>query len=484
LKRSITTRMLVASGVLALMVGAVFVVLVLAISEQRDSANLAVRSQQAISAGTRLEKLVVDLETGVRGYVASGRESFLRPYREARQAYRDQTAQLVSLLSDTPNQQRHARLIGEQIDDYVNLYSVPMIELAREQPSVARSVIVNGTGRERVEEIRALFRDLFATERAQAGSRRNRAEDRADMAIWLGVAGFVVVVGLTLLLTAYLGRWIVRPVRDVAGAAEQMASGDLKVRVPDDRVDEIGDLGRSFNTMAGSLEERTEDLERSNRELEQYAAVTSHDLKEPLQTVSIYAQLLSRNYRDTLDDEGRRNLDNILTGTESMRTLIRDLLEYSRVGNGTLRAQPVETDPLVLHALDNLAGTISDKGAEVTKDRLPVVRADPKQLGQVFQNLLSNALKFSERERPAVHVGVTRENGAWRFSVRDNGIGIDPANAERIFEPFARVGGGYEGTGIGLAICQKIIEHHGGRIWVDSSPGSGSTFHFTIPAGN
>jgi signal transduction histidine kinase len=481
MKRSITTRMLVASGALALMVGAVFVVLVLAIREQRDSGRLAVQSQQAIAAGTRLEKLVVDVETGVRGYVASGRDSFLAPFRDAQRAYRDQTAQLVDLLSGTPRQQEAAREIGAAIDDYVNLYSVPMIELAREQPRVARSVIVNGTGRERLVEIRTMFRELFAADRALAASRRERAEDRASVAIWLGVAGFLVVVGLTLLLTAYLGRWIVRPVRDVAGAAEQMASGDLKARVPDERVDEIGDLGRSFNTMAESLEERNDELERSNRELEQYAAVTSHDLKEPLQTVSIYAQLLSRNQRDLLDDEGRRNLDNILAGTESMRTLIRDLLEYSRVGNGRLRTQKVDIDPLVERALDNLGAQIRDKQAEVTRDKLPAIEGDPKQLGQVFQNLLSNALKFSDNGRPAVHVGARRENRAWRFSVTDNGIGIDPAHAERIFQPFARVGGGYEGTGIGLAICQKIVEHHGGRIWVDSRPGSGSTFHFTIP---
>jgi signal transduction histidine kinase len=474
--------MLVASGALALMVGAVFVLLVLAIREQRDSGRLAVQSQQAISAGTRLEKLVVDVETGVRGYVASGRDSFLKPFRDARRAYRAQTSQLVELLSGTPRQQEAAREIGGAIEDYVNLYSIPMIELARDDPAVARSVIVNGTGRERLEEIRTQFRRLFAAERAQAASRTERAEDRSSVAIWLGVGGFLVVVGLTLLLSAYLGRWIVRPVRDVSEAAEQMAGGDLKARVPSERADEIGDLGRSFNTMAAALEERNDELERSNRELEQYAAVTSHDLKEPLQTVSIYAQLLSRNQRDMLDDEGRRNLDNILAGTDSMRTLIRDLLEYSRVGNGALRTQQVPIDPLVEHALGSLAAQIDNKQARVTHDDLPVIEGDPKQLGQVFQNLLSNALKFSEGEQPAVHVGATRENGAWRFSVSDNGIGIDPAHADRIFQPFARVGGGYEGTGIGLAICHKIVAHHGGRIWVDSRPGSGSTFHFTIPA--
>jgi signal transduction histidine kinase len=489
MKRSITTRMLVASGALALLVGAAFVLLVLAIREQRDSGRLAVRSQESIAAGTGLEKLVIDLETGVRGYVASGRESFLEPWRAARRDYPGQSRRLMGLLADKPRQQAAATRITAAIDDYVDLYSIPMIELARDDPAVARSVIVNGTGRDRVADIRAQFRRLFDAERALAASRERGAESRSRSAILLGVAGFGVTMGLTLLLAAYLSRSIVRPVQRVATGAEKIAGGDLDARVPDQGPDEIGYLGRAFNSMASSLvksrdevAERTAELERSNRELEQYAAVTSHDLKEPLQTVSLYAGLLDRQHGQDLSEQGRQYLETILTSTEHMRTLIRDLLEYSRIGHGTLRPERVETDPLVDRALRDLAAKIDEKHARVTADPLPVVDADPKQLGQVFQNLLSNALKFSDGEEPCVHVGATPENGAWRFSVKDNGIGIDPAQAERIFKPFARVGGGFEGTGIGLAICQKIVEHHGGRIWVDSRPGAGSTFHFTVPA--
>jgi len=481
--------MLVASGALALIVGAAFVVLVLAIRDQRDSGRLAVRSQEAIAAGTRLEKLVVDLETGVRGYVQSGRESFLSPWRAARRDYPGQARRLVALLAGSPTQQQDARAVTSAIDDYVNLYSIPIVELARDDLEVAQSNIVNGTGRERVERIRAEFRSLFASERAQARERGRSAEDRSRSAIWLGVAGFGVTLTLTLALAAYLGRSIVRPVRTVAAGAERIASGDLDGRVPDQGADEIGYLGRAFNSMAESLgqsrdevAERTEELERSNRELEQYAAVTSHDLKEPLQTVSVYAGLLDRRHGEELDETGRHYLDTIKTSTDRMRTLIRDLLEYSRVGHGFDRQEEVEVDPLVGRALENLAAAVTAKRATVTSDRLPTVEADPKQLCQVFQNLLSNALKFSDAAKPRVHVGAARENGEWRFSVTDNGIGIDPAEAERIFQPFARLGGGSEGTGIGLAIVQKIVEHHGGRIWVDSEPGSGSTFYFTVPS--
>ena len=164
-----------------------------------------------------------------------------------------------------------------------------------------------------------------------------------------------------------------------------------------------------------------------------------------------------------------------------MRTLIRDLLEYSRVGHGDLQCEPVPADEVLDRARDNLAARIAEKGASLTCDPLPTVEADAKQLTQVFQNLLSNALKFSDDAAPEVHVSANLFPGEWRFSVRDNGIGIDPSQAERIFQPFARLGATKEGTGIGLAICQKIVEHHGGRIWVESRPGAGSLFHFTIP---
>jgi CHASE3 domain sensor protein len=171
LRRSITKRMLVASGALALLVGAAFVVLVLAITEQRDSGRLAVKSQQAISAGASLEKLAIDLETGVRGYVASGKETFLEPWRGARREYPAQARRLVALLSGDPAQQQAAKDLAAAIDDYVNLYSIPMIELARDDLDVARSVIVNGTGRDRLADIRRDFRRLFARERALASSR-------------------------------------------------------------------------------------------------------------------------------------------------------------------------------------------------------------------------------------------------------------------------------------------------------------------------
>ena len=482
--------MVVASGAFALLIGAVFILLVFAIREQRDSARRAIRAQEAISAGNKLEKLAIDLETGVRGYVASGaRPVFLQPYTAARQAYTGQGRELTSLVNDNPKAAGTVAKIRSSIDDYVNLYSIPMISLARDRIDVAKSVIVNGTGPQRIQAIRSQFQQLFDSERALANKRTSQASSRANAAVVIGIAGLVIGLGAVFLLALYLARSIVRPVREVAAGAESVSQGDLSARAPDERSDELGDLGRAFNTMAASLEQsrdevaaRTAELERSNAELDQFAAVTSHDLKEPLQTVTVFAGLLDRDYRDRLDDSGKTFLDSILAGTDRMRTLIRDLLEYSRVGHGELQCEEVPADEMLERARDNLAARIAEKGASLTSDPLPTVSADAKQLSQVFQNLLSNALKFSDDEAPEVHVSANLFPGEWRFSVRDNGIGIDPSQAERIFQPFARLGAAKEGTGIGLAICQKIVEHHGGRIWLDTGARDGTTFRFTLPA--
>ncbi|MEA2428374.1 MAG: hypothetical protein QOF37_2002, partial [Thermoleophilaceae bacterium] len=284
-------------------------------------------------------------------------------------------------------------------------------------------------------------------------------------------------------------RFVVRPVKAVAGASAQLAQGDMSVRVPPLSDDELGDLARAFNAMAEGLErsreevaERTRELERSNEELDRFASVVSHDLQAPLATVSMYAQLLERRHGDTLGDD-KRIVDGICQATGQSRELIRDLLEYSKAGRGELRSRPVETTQLVNEVLELLAAPIQDADAVIEVEDLPVVRADPANLRQVFQNLIGNAIKFSD-DTPHVTVSAERDNGVWRFAVADDGIGMDPKDAREIFEPFHRLHGGshYPGTGIGLAVCERIVEHHGGRIWAESEPGHGSTFRFELPA--
>ncbi len=231
-------------------------------------------------------------------------------------------------------------------------------------------------------------------------------------------------------------------------------------------------------------EESEAALRRSNTELEQFAYVASHDLQEPLRVVGSYIQLLSRRYTGLLDERADRYISRSTAGIERMRTLINDLLTYSRVGTHDLDMKPINMDVVVAEVLERLVVTIRETGAEITWDPLPVVQADATQVGQLLQNLLGNALKYRGEQPPRVHIGVERQDGRWQISVQDNGIGIDPQYAERIFLVFQRLHTRkeYPGTGIGLALCQKIVERHGGQLTVESQEGAGATFSFTLPA--
>jgi light-regulated signal transduction histidine kinase (bacteriophytochrome) len=245
------------------------------------------------------------------------------------------------------------------------------------------------------------------------------------------------------------------------------------------------DLEKRVAERTAELAERAKDLERSNMELQQFAYVASHDLQEPLRTIASFTQLLAKRYNDKLDDKAREFINYAVDGSKRMQTLINDLLAFSRVGTQAKTLETVRCDAVLDRVLKNLKLAIQDSGAVITRDRLPVVLADEMQLGQMFQNLLGNAIKFRGSDTPRIHVSAERQGATWKVMVRDNGIGISPDHNDRIFVIFQRLHTKtqYPGTGIGLAICKKIAERHGGRIWVEPSPGGGSTFYFTIAAG-
>jgi PAS domain S-box-containing protein len=234
----------------------------------------------------------------------------------------------------------------------------------------------------------------------------------------------------------------------------------------------------------GPRKRAEEELRRSNHELEQFAYVASHDLQEPLRTVASFVQLLARRYRDRLDTDAMEFIDFAVGGVTRMQRLIEDLLRFSRVGTQGAPLAAVDSEAVVRTVIENLRAAIDESGATIETGRLPRVLADPRQVEQLLTNLVGNAIKFRGAEPPRVRLDAHEDGRRWRFTVSDNGIGIEPQYFDRIFVIFQRLHGrdDYPGTGVGLAICKKIVERHGGRIWVESAPGAGATFIFTLPA--
>jgi light-regulated signal transduction histidine kinase (bacteriophytochrome) len=302
-------------------------------------------------------------------------------------------------------------------------------------------------------------------------------------------------------------RTLTQPLRNLVQGAEEIGRGNLDVRVGTRAKDEIGQLSRAFDRMAmnlkrttvsrdelikevaersraeARLKEQAAALARSNEDLQQFAYVASHDLQEPLRMVTGYLQLIERRYSDRLDDDADEFIAYAVDGATRMKRLINDLLAYSRVGTRGQPFEPVALEDALSHVLRDLSLTIQESRAVVTHDPLPAVMADPLQIGQLFQNLIGNALKFSGDEPPRVHVGAERDGAMWAIAVRDHGIGFDPKYADRVFAIFERLHSrDVPGTGIGLAVCKRIVERHGGHIRVESTPGEGATFIFTLPA--
>jgi signal transduction histidine kinase len=232
------------------------------------------------------------------------------------------------------------------------------------------------------------------------------------------------------------------------------------------------------------LKRISKELARSNAELKDFAYIASHDLKKPLQSIESFAKLLARRYKGKLDAKADEFISYIVEGVQRLQILIKDLLEYSQIETKAKNIKPTDCSFIVEEAMSNLKTAMDESNAVVTYNKLPTIMSDPQQIISLFQNLIDNAIKFRSNKAPRVRISADRKGNEWIFSIRDNGIGIDPENFEKIFVMFQRLHGSadFPGTGIGLSICKKIIERHGGRIWVESEPGKGATFFFVIPS--
>jgi signal transduction histidine kinase len=319
----------------------------------------------------------------------------------------------------------------------------------------------------------------------------------------------LIVVAAVIIISWFTSKSMARPLEGLVRCTQLMGQGNLDIRFKATTRDEIGELAEAFGQMAEQLKhimvsktcleheiverKKTEeklnivmkDLERSNRDLEQFAYVASHDLKEPLRMVWSYIELIREHYGDLLDENGKEYIHFAVDGATRMEKMISDLLSFSRVSTQGKDLKIVSSETAFELAVQNLQVAISESGAMITHDPLPLVKADDIQLVQVFQNLLANAIKFT-REKPCIHAAAEKDGNVFKFSVKDNGIGIDSHYRKDVFKIFHRLHSRekYPGTGIGLALCRRIVERHGGHIWFESKPGEGSVFYFTLEGCN
>lgn len=330
--------------------------------------------------------------------------------------------------------------------------------------------------------------------------------ENQEALFWLGflAAATVIYVVCKIALIVWGYRWVhskvITPIESLEKGVQRISSGDLSGKIGLDTQDELGYLGRAFDKMTSRLvkynevlekrvHQRTEELEklneelaRSNHDLEQFAYVASHDLQEPLRSITNFADLLSINSAGKMDSESEVLLKYIQEASVRARQLIQELLAYGGIGVKPSRRQWTDLNSVLQRTLVNLQSAIETAEARISGDPLPSLEVDGVQAGRLFQNLISNAIKYRGTQSPCIHISAKRQNQEWVFSVKDNGIGIDPQYRDQIFKIFKRLHSRkeYPGNGIGLAICKRIVQCHGGNIWVESEPGKGSTFYFTL----
>jgi signal transduction histidine kinase len=489
----LATVAFVVAAVIAATIGIIGLV---RLSDARD--EVVDRLDPSLVAALRLSNALLNQESGVRGFALTGRTIFLGPYRSGRRDERTAIAELRRLApeDDTRGLLGDVDRVSERAAAWRHDYAEPTIVAARafgHRPAA----LADERGRAHFDAVRAaqgrLQRDLSAA--------RDEARSQLDSAARVLNVGFAIVLGLLILaggaLLIALRRIVSRPLARLGGETRRVARGDFAHAVGTRGPRDIVGLGRDVESMRrqivaelealqsanARLDRQALELQRSNAELEQFAYVASHDLQEPLRKVASFTQLLQRRYGGELDERADQYIEFAVDGATRMQRLINDLLSFSRVGRVGGEREIVAATEIVHAACRNLAGVIEETAADVQVGELPAVCGEVALLTAVFQNLIANALKFRGAEAPVVRISAARDGDAWRFTVADNGIGIDPEYAERIFVIFQRLHTkeAYAGTGIGLALCRKIVEHHGGRIWLDTSVAAGTTFHFILP---
>jgi signal transduction histidine kinase len=471
----------------------VFAVLFLAIFSLRQRSLDAGRSEQVIATANRLQTYVIDLETGARGFAITRQERYLDPWRSAQALYPSAITKLLDLTKDTRVQHSRGLAIKREIDAYFSDYSVPLVDFLRRNPEAAPSVATDARGRSQVEAIRRQFGRFLATETALGRTRNERARATTRNSLLVGGTGLGAALLLILVGAIYVNRAVARPVRRTADAAARIAGGDLSERLDEDGPGEVGQLERTFNTMAASLERTVADLEERNRTLVESEEVkselvsnVSHELRTPLASVLGFSSLMLD--RDVSPEETKRYLEVIRAEARRLAALLNDLLDLQRVEQEALelRSEEVDLNELLSNQVTLYSAQSDTHALKFHSSGEPLtVRGDRDRLAQVVGNLLSNAIKYSPDGGVVEVTATTIGDEAWIW-VRDEGLGIPGGHQEKIFTKFFRGDVGRElgisGTGLGLVLARQIVEAHGGQLGFESESGKGSTFWLQLPS--
>jgi signal transduction histidine kinase len=408
----------------------------------------------------QLDKFYADLseiEIAEREFTLTGDEAALRPVERVRKTLQQDLSELDSLTGDNPDHKVWMSTLHMLLDEKLREME-RSIAIRREKGPEATAEIIRDRNESR-RNIRTSVAEIRESEQKRLDKRR--ADQQRSEGYTLALLAGLLVLNAALVWSLW----------------NRLREQQVEARREEERIRELNvELERR-------VEQRTEALQRSNEDLQQFAYVVSHDLKEPLRMIGSYTELLRRKYQGQLDKEADEYINFAVEGVKRMQALIHDLLEYARAGEEEDKhTEQVDANEVLDTVLLNLQSRIEEAGAEVSRDSLPIVVTHRVWLMQLLQNLIGNALKYRSEQPPRVHVGAKRSETETVFFVRDNGIGIDPKYRDQVFGIFKRLHGReFEGTGIGLATCKKLVERAGGRIWFESKPGEGSTFFFSVP---
>ncbi|MGW5667649.1 sensor histidine kinase [Micromonospora sp. NPDC003776] len=493
------------------------VVLVLLLGLAAAEAVLAAKNRQNIDAvllrtgplrvqAQQLMSALLDQETAVRGYAVNADRKDLAPYGDGLKREHDTAAEMRKLAADYPDVLRELAAVERRAEEWRTNVAQPVITATERSGPTAGQALITDQTRQQFDGIRGAvdrLQEAILVVRAQTAAEVNSTSN-VLVALLIIAALVVAVAGVVSLVS--LDRILIRPLAGLVAQVREVAAGDYRHHIEGDgppefrrladdidlmrqkiarELDEVREARERIEWVNSQLQKQAEELTRSNRDLEQFAYVASHDLQEPLRKVASFCQLLQRRYAGQLDERADQYIAFAVDGAQRMQRLINDLLAFSRIGRLTTGFTEVDLNKVMGDVAGQTEAARQYSDAELTWDELPVIRGEEPLLTNLLANLVSNSIKFRRPDvPPRVHVSARLVDDEWEITCQDNGIGIEPEFADKIFVIFQRLHSkdAYPGTGIGLAIVKKIVEYHGGRVWVDTGTEEGTAIRFTLPA--